>query len=150
MQCPKALRKRAHPLTQRLAWEVSSDARPCKRLRRKVHPEELQASCSRKGKEMSWNPVRANTPQTHPGKFHVPDYMRRHDSCFFGPATPQTHPNTPRTHPNTPKTHPRQTQTHPRHTQTRFRHTQTATNTPKRAPDTHTLTLELTPEGHNP
>ena len=37
----KTLRKRGSKLTQRIAWEVSSDARPCKRLRRKTHPEEL-------------------------------------------------------------------------------------------------------------
>ena len=37
----KTLRKRASPLTQRVVWEVSSGARPCKRLRKKTHPEEL-------------------------------------------------------------------------------------------------------------
>ena len=37
----KTLRKRASPLTQRVVWEVSSGARPCKRLRKKTHPEEV-------------------------------------------------------------------------------------------------------------
>ena len=43
-----------------------------------------------------------NTPQTHPGKFHVPDCTRRHDSCFFGPVAP---PDTPKRDTHTP-THP--------------------------------------------
>ena len=48
--------------------------------------------------------TRSDTPKHFwfrwPGKFHVPDCTRRHDSCFFGPGAP---PDTPKRAPDTPK-----------------------------------------------
>ena len=110
---------------------------------------------------------RRRMPQTHPGKFHVPDCTRKHDSCFFGPGappdTPKRAPAKPKHTPDTPKhapdapwqvSHarlhedarfvlfwPRGAPRHPNassHTQTRPRHT-----SPQAHPNTlrHTQTL---------